>query len=94
VKSDFPKKIVYNETSYSKLPQALEKSNSDLLTKNAQSTSQNHQNITEMNYSQFKNKLINKKHHNSTFQKSNEIIVHGNIIIEILIIIKKIFLFS
>lgn len=77
VKSDFPERTTaYNETSCSKLPQAIEKSNSDLLTKNVQSTSQNHQNITEMNYSQFRNKLIDKKDHNSTFQKSNKIIVH------------------
>ncbi|KYN36520.1 hypothetical protein ALC56_09115 [Trachymyrmex septentrionalis] len=54
--------------------QACVQSNSQLLT-NVQSTSQNHQNITEMNYSQFRNKLIDKKDHNSTFQK-NKIIVH------------------
>ncbi|KYN09509.1 hypothetical protein ALC57_18377 [Trachymyrmex cornetzi] len=78
VKSYFPERTTaYNETC-SKLPQAIETSNSPLLTKNVQSTSQNHQNITEMNYSQFRKKLIHKKDHNSTFQKSNKIIVHDD----------------
>lgn len=92
VKSDFPERTTaYDETSCSKLSQAIEKSNSHLLTKNIQNTSQNHQNMTEINYSQFRNKLIDKKDHNSTFQKGNKIIVHGNTSIGILIIIKYLY---
>ncbi|KYM98586.1 hypothetical protein ALC62_10554 [Cyphomyrmex costatus] len=77
VKSDFPERpTAYNEASCSKVSQAIEKSNSHLLMKNVQSTSQNYQDITEINYSQFKNKLIDIKDHNSTFQKGNKFIVH------------------
>lgn len=72
-----------NETSCSKLSLAVEKPNLHLLKKNIQSGSQNNQDITEINYSQFRNKLIDKKNHNSTFQKGNNYIVHGNTIIEI-----------
>ncbi|XP_071643287.1 uncharacterized protein Mus304 isoform X1 [Temnothorax longispinosus] len=76
IKSSFPEKttaIAYNETSCSKL--AIEKSNLRLLKKNIQGTSQD---ITEINYSQFRNKLIDKKDYNSTFQKDNNFIVQGD----------------
>jgi len=78
-KSGFPEKttaIASIDISQSKLSLAVEKLN--LLKKNIQSTSQNNQDTTEINYSQFKNKLIDKKNHNSTFQKGNTFIVHGN----------------
>jgi len=78
-KSDFPEKttvIASTDISKSKLSLAVEKPN--LLKKNIQSTTQNNQDITQIDYSQFRNKLIDKKDHNSTFQQSNTFIVHGN----------------
>lgn len=83
--------IVHNETSCSKLL-AIEKPNLQLLKKNIQNQnkeyekeymSQNNQDVTEINYSQFQNKLINEENYNSTFQKDNNFIVQGNIITEI-----------
>ncbi|XP_011689334.1 PREDICTED: myosin type-2 heavy chain 1-like [Wasmannia auropunctata] len=75
IKSGFSERtaIVCNETSCSKLSQI---NPNVYVKKNIQSTTQNNQDIMEINYSQFKNKLIDKKDHNSTFQKGNNFIVH------------------
>lgn len=56
----------------------MEKFESWVTRKDVQSTSRVSQDITEIDYSQFKNKLVERKHHNSTFQKRDNIIVPGN----------------
>lgn len=53
----------------------MEKFESWVTRKDVQSTSRVSQDITEIDYSQFKNKLVERKHHNSTFQKRDNIIV-------------------
>jgi len=69
--------IAYNETSRLKTSLPIEKF--DLWTRKAiQGTSRDSQDVTEINYSQFRNKLVEKKDHNSTFQKRDNIIVSGN----------------
>ncbi|XP_011870203.1 PREDICTED: uncharacterized protein LOC105563313 [Vollenhovia emeryi] len=59
----------YNETSCSKLSWAVQKPKLRLLKKTVQTISQNSQDVTEINYSQFRKKLMHKEDHNSTFQK-------------------------
>lgn len=77
MKSDFsqrPSTIACNETSRLKLSRLTGKS--DLcMKKDIQGKSQD---IADINYSQFRNKLISRESHNSTFQKGNNIIVPGN----------------
>lgn len=82
VKSDFPERspaISHSEASCSKLSLVVEKPSLRLLKRNIQATSQNYHDITEINYSQFRNKLIENKNYNSTFQKDN-FIIQGNVI--------------
>ncbi|XP_039303351.1 uncharacterized protein LOC105195921 isoform X2 [Solenopsis invicta] len=62
----------------SKLSMIREKSNLQLLKKNIQDGSQNTQDTTEINYSQFSKKLIDKEDHNSTFQRSSNFIVQDD----------------
>lgn len=64
---------------------------SDLYTvkKNVQGKSQD---IPDVNYSQFRNKLINTGNHNSTFQRENNFIVSGNIIIYTELDVQKYFI--
>lgn len=82
MKSGFSERtfITHNETC-SKLPLSTEKPNLQLLKKNIQDMTQD---ATAINYSQFRNKLIDKKGHNSTFQKDNFIIQGNNIEIQIM----------
>jgi hypothetical protein len=80
MKSNFPEKpitSVYNKMSQLKFPLSTESSNL-CMKKDMQGTSRNSQDIAEINYSQFKNKLIDRKDHNSTFQKTNNIILQLN----------------
>lgn len=76
VKSDLEKAAASttncNEISNIK-PVSTEKSN-PWLNNIIQGTSRNSQEIADFNYSQFRNKLIDRKDHNSTFQRSNFII--------------------
>ncbi|EFN75344.1 hypothetical protein EAI_06127 [Harpegnathos saltator] len=69
----------YNDISQLKLSIPVEKSNL-LLKKSVQGTSRVSQDIADINYSQFKNKLIVKKDHNSTFQKERNFIIPGNLL--------------
>lgn len=55
------------------LPIFVEKSDSWLKT-TIPGTSQNSQDVADINYSQFRSKLIDRKDHNSTFQKGTFII--------------------
>lgn len=48
------------------------------LRKDIQSTSRDCQDIADIDYSQFRDKLIHRKDHNSTFQRGNNFIVSGN----------------
>lgn len=59
-----------------KLPVSTEKFN-PWLKKTVQNTSPNSQNIVDINYSQFRNKLIDRKDHNSTFQRGSNFIIPG-----------------
>lgn len=80
VKSDFPERsssIACNEMSRLKL-QPIEKFDLYTANRNIQGKSQD---IADVNYSQFRNKLINRGNHNSTFQRENNFIVSGNIVI-------------
>lgn len=80
MKSDLPERpsnIACSETSCLKL-QSMEKSNLYTVNRNVQGKSQD---IPDVNYSQFRNKLINRGNHNSTFQRENNFIVSGNIVI-------------
>lgn len=71
--------VPYNETITSRLKTPLPIEKFDwMIKKDIQSTSRDSQDITEINYSQFRNKLVDRKDHNSTFQKRNNIIVTGN----------------
>jgi len=70
--------ITYNETSRLKASLPMEKFDSWTVRKAIQGTSRDSQDVTEINYSQFRNKLVEKKDHNSTFQKRDNIIVSGN----------------
>lgn len=83
MKSGFSEKTFITYETCSKLPLSTEKPNLQLIRRNIQSMNQNSQDRTEINYSQFRNKLIDKNDHNSTFQKDNNFIVQGNNIIEI-----------
>lgn len=76
--SERPSAVACNETSSLKLSHPIGKSDLCMMKKDMQGKSQD---IADINYSQFKNKLINREIHNSTFQKGNNIIVPGNIII-------------
>ncbi|KAL6266027.1 hypothetical protein P5V15_002881 [Pogonomyrmex californicus] len=81
MKSSFPEKTIATtslETSCSKLSLPTEKFNLRLQRKNIQGTSQYSQDTTEINYSQFRNRLIDQKSHNSTFQNRNNFIVSDN----------------
>ncbi|GAB1869537.1 hypothetical protein CAJAP_10616 [Camponotus japonicus] len=74
MKSDLPERpsnIACSETSCLKL-QSMEKSNLYTVNRNVQGKSQD---IPDVNYSQFRNKLINRGNHNSTFQRENNFIV-------------------
>ncbi|XP_012217360.1 uncharacterized protein [Linepithema humile] len=78
IKSNFSEKPVtstYNKMLQLKFPLSTESSNLCMMRKDMQGTSRDSQNITEINYSQFRNKLMDGKDHNSTFQKTNNIIV-------------------
>lgn len=85
MKLNFPEKPVSsgcNKTSQNlKFPLSTENFNLWMMKKDMQGKSQDDQNIAEINYSQFRNKLMDRKDHNSTFQKTN-IIIPGNINIE------------
>lgn len=78
---------VCNETPQMKLPLPREKTN-HWMKKDIQSTSRDTQDVIDINYSQFKNKLIDSKNHNSTFHKGNNFIISGNIDSVIKVIIK------
>lgn len=91
MKSDFPKRtanITCNETSCSKLSLTREKPNLKLLRENIQSINKNSQDITEINYCQFRNKLLDKNDYNSTFQEDNFIVQGKKKVIEIQMITK------
>ncbi|XP_020288152.1 uncharacterized protein LOC109856860 isoform X2 [Pseudomyrmex gracilis] len=76
-KTNFTEKpTVSNRISQFKIPVPTEKSK--LKTMNMQGTSQSTQDLAEINYSQFRNRLMDKKDHNSTFQKGNSIIMPDN----------------
>lgn len=68
---------IYKEASQFKLPLPSEKSNF-WLKRNVQGTSRDSQDITDINYSQFRNRLIDREDHNSTFQRKTNCIVPGN----------------
>ncbi|KMQ90233.1 hypothetical protein RF55_10030 [Lasius niger] len=70
--SERPSAVACNETSRLKLSHPIGKSDLCMMKKDMQGKSQD---IADINYSQFKNKLINREIHNSTFQKGNNIIV-------------------
>ncbi|XP_072755472.1 uncharacterized protein Mus304 isoform X2 [Anoplolepis gracilipes] len=73
MKSDLPEKpSTCNEPSRLKLLRPTEKSDLCTIKKDIQAKSQD---IADINYSQFRNKLINRESHNSTFQKGNNFIV-------------------
>lgn len=75
-KTNFIEKLSsFNRISQIKVLVPTEKSN--LKTMNMQGTSQSTQDLGEINYSQFRNKLMDKKDHNSTFQKGNSILMPG-----------------
>lgn len=81
VNSNLPEKSitsVHNKPLQLKFPLSIKSSNLCMMKKDMPGTSRDSQNITEINYSQFRNKLMDRKDHNSTFQKTN-IIVSGNI---------------
>lgn len=67
-----PSTTAYKETSRLKLLQPMEKSGLYTMKKDIQGKSQD---IADINYSQFRNKLINTGSHNSTFQRRNNFIV-------------------
>ncbi|XP_011342907.1 uncharacterized protein LOC105282560 isoform X2 [Ooceraea biroi] len=75
-----PTTVAHNETVTSRLKTLLpvETFNSWTMRKNMQGTSRDSQNVTEIDYSQFKNKLMDRKDHNSTFQNRNNIVVPGD----------------
>lgn len=80
MKSDFPDgtaAVTCNETSCSKLST---RENLRSLKEDVQGTSENSQNITEIDYRQFRNKLLDKNKYNSTFQEDN-FIVRGNAVV-------------
>ncbi|XP_032690515.1 uncharacterized protein LOC116853492 isoform X2 [Odontomachus brunneus] len=70
-----------NEIPRLKLPVSVEKFN-PWLKKTIQDTSLNSQNIVDVNYSQFRNKLIDRKDHNSTFQRGSNFIIPDDIELE------------